>query len=674
MAITYKLRPEYGSYTTFGGTVSVGRSGVMFDVGAALNAQGGQIVATDQDLVSALDTYVAVYRFASDGLPLVPAIQERFRSLSVGNGAGTSDVVFEARLNGDPYPRWQLTADGLVASGTGAAPVGASVDLEALNASLGSVEKGVHVTSAPGAGLMDETALLQADLDAAAGQFLVIPKGTYLTTSDGLVVPEGTTVLCHHEAVLKPQGNGTGVMLGADSTALDRTPSTSYALTADTVVGAFTITVSTANAALLNAGQRVQLRDPVYALGGVTCRREVNVVESANAGSGVVTLRDPIGHVYLAANGSTICPITTTKGIRWLGGQVDMSGVPGGISNDCDAIYGNWLEDCLVADVTVFNHPSKGVAFYAGLNSRIHHCNAYSPALSGPGQGYNVQLEYCRDSIIEGGWSQNVRHHADIVGGQANKIIGGLSAGRPVGTGDGAQTGAFLHGLESRWCEIRGFVGDNLVGAYGAGNGTFGGDFDFDVVDCAGLNCGRTANFLQSSAGRVYGGRALMSNASDSAIAIANSATMTVEAVSFEGTMLRGVWSSSTGDVTVRGCKYPGTIGEANRADNGTLAVLGCTFPSSGVTTAARTATSATRLTVAGNDWGGVVTRALASTGVLVGTTRRETEGAAAPTAGTWAVGDRCWNTAPAAAGTPGWVCTAAGTPGTWKAMAVVAA
>lgn len=46
----------------------------------------------------------------------------------------------------------------------------------------------------------------------------------------------------------------------------------------------------------------------------------------------------------------------------------------------------------------------------------------------------------------------------------------------------------------------------------------------------------------------------------------------------------------------------------------------------------------------------------------------------AAPTIRTWAVGDICWNTGTAAAGVPGWVCTTAGTPGTWKAMAAVAA
>jgi hypothetical protein len=42
----------------------------------------------------------------------------------------------------------------------------------------------------------------------------------------------------------------------------------------------------------------------------------------------------------------------------------------------------------------------------------------------------------------------------------------------------------------------------------------------------------------------------------------------------------------------------------------------------------------------------------------------------AAPTTGTWRVSDIVWNNAPAAGQPPGWVCTVAGTPGTWKAMA----
>jgi hypothetical protein len=46
---------------------------------------------------------------------------------------------------------------------------------------------------------------------------------------------------------------------------------------------------------------------------------------------------------------------------------------------------------------------------------------------------------------------------------------------------------------------------------------------------------------------------------------------------------------------------------------------------------------------------------------------------AAIPVAGTWAQGDVVWNTGAAGGAAPGWVCTVAGTPGTWKAMANLA-
>lgn len=42
----------------------------------------------------------------------------------------------------------------------------------------------------------------------------------------------------------------------------------------------------------------------------------------------------------------------------------------------------------------------------------------------------------------------------------------------------------------------------------------------------------------------------------------------------------------------------------------------------------------------------------------------------AAPTTGTWAVGDICFDTVPVSGQQLGWVCTVAGTPGTWVAMA----
>jgi hypothetical protein len=51
---------------------------------------------------------------------------------------------------------------------------------------------------------------------------------------------------------------------------------------------------------------------------------------------------------------------------------------------------------------------------------------------------------------------------------------------------------------------------------------------------------------------------------------------------------------------------------------------------------------------------------------------KRTTWSTVAPTAGTWAVGDICYNSAPASGATTGWVCTVAGTPGTWVALPVL--
>lgn len=45
---------------------------------------------------------------------------------------------------------------------------------------------------------------------------------------------------------------------------------------------------------------------------------------------------------------------------------------------------------------------------------------------------------------------------------------------------------------------------------------------------------------------------------------------------------------------------------------------------------------------------------------------------AAAPTTGTWRIGDIVYNNAPASAGYVGWVCTVAGTPGTWKTFGLI--
>lgn len=56
------------------------------------------------------------------------------------------------------------------------------------------------------------------------------------------------------------------------------------------------------------------------------------------------------------------------------------------------------------------------------------------------------------------------------------------------------------------------------------------------------------------------------------------------------------------------------------------------------------------------------------------GPQQRDYYGTAAPSSGTYARGDRVWNTTPAATGWVGWVCVSSGTPGTWKGFGAIEA
>jgi len=59
---------------------------------------------------------------------------------------------------------------------------------------------------------------------------------------------------------------------------------------------------------------------------------------------------------------------------------------------------------------------------------------------------------------------------------------------------------------------------------------------------------------------------------------------------------------------------------------------------------------------------------------IFQGNNQKMSRGSAVPTAGTWAVGDIIWRITPIAGNFIGWVCTTAGTPGTWKTFGVISA
>jgi hypothetical protein len=74
------------------------------------------------------------------------------------------------------------------------------------------------------------------------------------------------------------------------------------------------------------------------------------------------------------------------------------------------------------------------------------------------------------------------------------------------------------------------------------------------------------------------------------------------------------------------------------------------------------------------NDFQGTTARHLNAPTSGAGRLAPQAYGTAAPTTGAHIVGEVVWNSAPAASGTIGWVCTTAGTPGTWKTFGAISA
>ena len=68
------------------------------------------------------------------------------------------------------------------------------------------------------------------------------------------------------------------------------------------------------------------------------------------------------------------------------------------------------------------------------------------------------------------------------------------------------------------------------------------------------------------------------------------------------------------------------------------------------------------------------VTQRVYGNTVVASNPSRTDAGTAIPTTGTWGVGDKIYHTTPAASGFVGWVCTVAGSPGTWKTFGAISA
>ena len=132
--------------------------------------------------------------------------------------------------------------------------------------------------------------------------------------------------------------------------------------------------------------------------------------------------------------------------------------------------------------------------------------------------------------------------------------------------------------------------------------------------------------------------------------------------------LFRSVGESQATSVEVNpGSQYVSLV------NNHTYGVVDYAYRVTGATSFATTDTL--KLNFVGNTAApGIVVYDGSPCATVVGPALRQAWFNAAPTDGTWQVGDIVWNTSATAGGTVGWICTTAGTPGTWKTFGAIAA
>jgi hypothetical protein len=408
-----------------------------------------------------------------------------------------------------------------------------------------------------GLGLVDERTQLQAGLNAAQGGIFEVGAGVYLYTGQ-LTVPTTTTVVVHKSAIFKPAGLTTGGAVHFGSSPY--TPPGGLPLAANATEGALTVTMAAADVGTFAAGDPVAISDATpTGPGAGQVTQEVNYVQAAS--STTLTLRYPLNFSYATAQTALVAKFPSGRAVdsHWYGGKFDMAAVSdAGTSNPDHSTFNLWAcEHSSVNGVTVYNHAYKLAQVHKSHDCHVRDSIAYSPTAATAGRGYNATLSFCRHSSLVGLWGMNVRHTADIYGGSDCVINRCFAFGR---TSDPSQAAFFLHGGLSKRCRVTDSIANNVVTAFGAGNGTFAGDFDFqaDVTaqgcddsvvvsqGCSGFNV--TAKCIKSTI------RAAVISNSDGVIDVDADGILTNPS-NYSAVMVDGT-SNVTGRVKVRNALY----------------------------------------------------------------------------------------------------------------------
>jgi hypothetical protein len=168
---------------------------------------------------------------------------------------------------------------------------------------------------AVGDGIANDTAAIQAAVTAAKN--IIVPTGTYKITSN-INLTSNQTIECEADVIFDVSSapNQTIVFYGAGSFG------STYSLTANAVVGATTLTLTSGDAANFAANDWIQIYSNTIYDAGYAATKIGEMVQIDSVSSGTINLKTPLaGGDYTTAQSAVIRKATFIENTSVIGGQ-----------------------------------------------------------------------------------------------------------------------------------------------------------------------------------------------------------------------------------------------------------------------------------------------------------------------------------------------------------------
>lgn len=274
---------------------------------------------------------------------------------------------------------------------------------------------------AVGDGVADDTAAIQAAINAATGKKLFFPVGTYRLTA-GLTVSSAVGLVLDPSATLDYSGVAAGTSLGQRiAVTFSGAVGSDFDVTANIAARATTISLASTTGLAANDWILVRSNDP-YAPGGDPSQGtlgHIARVRTVNSGTQITTW-EPSPFAYTESLNLRITKVTMLEGASIEGGRI----LCGGVGSVHSGVRFNYCDTPMCRGVSVDGAEDSGVSFANCVAPQVHNCDVVrstSPGGAVGNTGYAIAVYGGVGGNASGNRLYNSRHA--IAGGGFSGVV-----------------------------------------------------------------------------------------------------------------------------------------------------------------------------------------------------------------------------------------------------------